>query len=57
MKEFYLTTRIPVEWEEAVRNTCIEMIKEKLPESASIRYEGYMAIGQDDFVIIYTTGE
>jgi hypothetical protein len=57
MKEFYLTTRIPLDWEEAVRNTCIEMLKEKLPDNASIRYEGYSAMGQDGFVIIYTTGE
>jgi hypothetical protein len=57
MKEFYLKQEIPVEWEEEVRNTCIEMMKEKLPETASIRYEGYLAMGQDDFVIIYTTGE
>lgn len=57
MKEFYITQEIPLDWPEKIRKEIIVDIKKKLPDNASIRYEGYMAMGQHDFVIIYTMEE
>lgn len=56
MKEFYLISKIPVEWPEKIKEEAVDGMKKKLPDNANIRYEGYMAMGQHDFVIIYTAG-
>jgi hypothetical protein len=57
MKEFYLKTEIPVEWGETIKDEIVKDMKKKLPDNSTIRYEGYMAMGSNDFVIIYTVGE
>lgn len=57
MKEFYMTKSIPLNFPKEVREEVVKDMKTKLPNNASIRYEGYMSMGQDAFAIIYTTGE
>jgi len=57
MKEFYLKREIPVWWEEKVRDELVEAMKKKLPDDSTIRYEGYLSMDSNDFVIIYTVGE
>lgn len=57
MKEFYLISKIPVEWPEEIKEEAVNGMKKKLPENSSIRYEGPSSMGTDDFVIIYTMEE
>jgi hypothetical protein len=56
MKEFYLIQQIPFEWPETIKEEIVKDMKKKLPNNSTIRHEGYMAMGQDQFAIIYTTG-
>lgn len=57
MKEFYLTQEIPLDWPEKIREEIVVDMKKKLPDNSNIRYEGYMAMGQHIFAIIYTVGK